>query len=75
MCGSGMEGEREDAQFTVAGIELVYQDCKHPTYNQHSVADSVPGLSIIDAFMNYGFSNVSQRLVKATGCSSVLKCT
>jgi len=75
MCGSGTEGEREDAQFAVAGIELVYQDCKHPTYNQHSVADSVPGLSIIDAFMNYGFSNVSQRLVKATGCSSVLKCT
>jgi len=57
MCGGGAEGYQEDALFAVAGIELVYQDFKHPAYNQYSVTDSVPGSSIIDAFMNCGLSN------------------
>lgn len=54
MCGGGAEGYQEDEKFKIAGLELVYQDFKHPVYAQHKQNEFIPGLSIIDALMNCG---------------------
>jgi hypothetical protein len=55
LCGGGAEGYQEDEKFADRGLQLIYQNFKHPTYQQSGAAGFIPGLSIIDALMNCGF--------------------
>ncbi|HUQ32924.1 MAG TPA: WbqC family protein [Pyrinomonadaceae bacterium] len=55
LCGGGATGYQEDEKFADRGLQLIYQNFKHPAYQQSSTADFIPGLSIIDALMNCGF--------------------
>jgi hypothetical protein len=42
------------ALFKARGIEVEFQDYKHPLYNQNSFATFIPYLSVIDLMFNYG---------------------
>jgi hypothetical protein len=55
MCGGGAEGYQEDGSFAANGLSLMYQNFMHPFYPQCNTDIFIPGLSIIDALMNYGF--------------------
>jgi len=55
LCGGGATRYQEDEKFLAAGIELIYQDFRHPVYPQVNATAFTPGLSIIDALMNCGF--------------------
>ncbi len=54
MCGGGAEGYQMDAEFSAAGIVLVYQNFVPTAYTQQSTQDFVAGLSIIDMLMHEG---------------------
>jgi hypothetical protein len=62
MCGGGAEGYQEDAAFAAAGIDLIYQNFRHPVYPQVGTKNFSPGLSIIDALMNIGVDEVRAAL-------------
>ncbi len=66
MAGGGAGGYQEDDKFSAAGVQLVYQGFRHPTYPQHKGETFVPGLSIIDALMNLGFDG-TRALLDSTG--------
>ncbi len=53
ICGGGAGGYQEDELFAEAGIKLIYQDFKHPEYDQGR-AEFTPGLSVIDALFHIG---------------------
>ncbi len=55
LCGGGAPRYQQDEKFAEAGIELVYQNFRHPVYRQRNTQEFIPGLSIIDALMNCGF--------------------
>jgi hypothetical protein len=63
LCGGGASGYQEDEKFAAAGLDLIYQNFTHPTYEQPT-AEFVPGLSVIDALMNCGFKETAD-LVRA----------
>lgn len=52
LAGGGAKGYQQDALFEQNGLELIYQNFKHPEYNQVNSANFIPGLSIIDLLMN-----------------------
>lgn len=54
LCGGGAEGYQDDELFHKAGLDVVYQNFRHPVYPQFQGGDFKPGLSIIDALMNCG---------------------
>lgn len=62
MCGGGADGYQEDPLFLTAGLELIYQDFRHPSYQQNRGKDFIAGLSIIDAFMFSGLVGVRKIL-------------
>lgn len=62
MCGGGAEGYQEDAAFSAAGVDLIYQNFQHPTYPQVGTKEFVAGLSVIDALMNTGVNGVRAAL-------------
>jgi len=62
LCGGGADGYQEDHKFERAGLELVYQDFCHPTYQQLNTKEFISGLSIIDVFMNCGFEGTEKLL-------------
>jgi hypothetical protein len=62
LAGGGAQGYQEDHLFREAGISLVYQEFEHPKYPQHGASQFVPGLSIVDAFMNCGFAGTAELL-------------
>lgn len=62
VCGGGADGYQDEAVFTERGITLCHQNFIHPTYLQRGREDFVPGLSIIDAAMNLGWTSVGQML-------------
>lgn len=62
LCGGGAGGYQEDALFAAAGIKLVYQNFKHPIYEQKGRAGFIPGLSILDALFNCGPDGVRAML-------------
>ncbi len=64
LCGGGATGYQRDDEFSEAGIDLIYQNYKHPAYPQANTAEFVPGLSVIDALMNCGFES-TQALIGA----------
>ena len=59
---------QEEEKFPQAGIELRYQDFRHPTYPQ-PVDPPVQGLSIVDALMNCGVAGTSE-LVERTALAA-----
>jgi hypothetical protein len=60
LCGGGATGYQEDERFGEAtGVELRFQNYKHPRYAQFCKNDFMPGLSIIDALMNLGATGVA----------------
>ncbi len=54
MCGGGAEEYQDDEKFRAASLKLIYQNFKHPIYNQYRQKEFVPGLSIVDVLMNCG---------------------
>lgn len=62
LAGGGATGYQDDAMFSEAGLELRFQDFQHPVYRQFNTAEFVPGLSIVDAFMNCGFEGTAHLL-------------
>ena len=62
LCGGGAAGYQEDHQFAAAGLDLIYQDFRHPVYVQAGHDRFIPGLSILDALMNIGFAGTSALL-------------
>ena len=60
MCGGGAMGYQDNSVFERSGIDLLYQNFKHPTYKQAGVEKFIGGLSIIDALMNIGRDGVSK---------------
>jgi hypothetical protein len=65
LCGGGSGGYQEDDKFTTAGIELRYQNFRHPAYPQVNTSEFIPGLSIVDALMNCGAAGVAGLLGSA----------
>ena len=63
MCGGGADGYQDPVAFQKNGINLLPQNFKHPHYSQIGAPEFVPGLSIIDAAMNVGWSGVQALLV------------
>ena len=59
LSGGGAGGYQDDKKFAEAGIELRYQDFRHPTYRQVQVDEFVSGLSIIDALMSCGIAGTA----------------
>jgi hypothetical protein len=64
LCGGGAGGYQEDEKFATAGIELIYQNYRHPVYPQANAKEFFPGLSIMDVLMNCGFED-TRKLVAA----------
>lgn len=62
LAGGGASGYQEDSKFHEAGIELIYQEFQHPTYPQSNTTTFKPGLSVVDALMNCGFSGTAALL-------------
>lgn len=62
ICGGGASGYQDDRFFAEQGIDLKYQDFKHPVYSQRGRTDFAPGLSVIDAAMNTGWQGVRRML-------------
>ena len=62
MCGGGAQGYQDDDAFAAAGVNLIYQDFRHPVYPQVGCKDLVSGLSVIDALMNIGVDEVRAAL-------------
>lgn len=63
LCGGGAGGYQEDDKFGRQGIELIYQDFKHPEYPQLNTSEFIPGLSIIDVLMNCGFEKTRELII------------
>lgn len=55
--GGGASGYQDDSEFIPEGIELQYQNFKHPEYGQGG-DKFVPGLSILDALFHVGFEGI-----------------
>ena len=68
LAGGGAQGYQVDDRFAEAGLRLVYQDFRHPTYPQQGASQFIPGLSIIDALLNVGFEGTAELL--RTGAAS-----
>jgi len=62
LCGGGAGGYQEDDKFMAAGVELIYQDFKHPVYPQINTESFIPGLSIVDTLMNCGIDGTRRLL-------------
>lgn len=62
MCGGGAAGYQQDTAFSAAGVDLAYQNFRHPEYHQIRAKEFVAGLSIIDALMNVGVDGVRAML-------------
>jgi hypothetical protein len=63
LCGGGAEGYQENEKFSRAGVELIYQNFKHPVYPQINSHEFIPGLSIVDALMNCGFEGTQHLII------------
>ncbi len=57
LCGGGAAGYQNDELFNANNIHVQYNNFKHPTYPQFNNQSFIPGLSIVDAIMNIGYSN------------------
>ncbi|MDA8235171.1 MAG: WbqC family protein [Clostridia bacterium] len=53
LSGQGARAYNDEAAFASVGIELRYQEFRHPVYPQR-YGEFIPGLSVIDYFFNTG---------------------
>lgn len=67
MSGGGSAGYQNNSEFDDHHIKLIYQNFKHPVYEQCSPG-FVAGLSIIDAICNIGIESVAN-LLNTSGSS------
>lgn len=65
LAGGGAGSYQDDGMFSRQGIELVYQNFRHPCYPQFNAQNFIPGLSVIDALMNCGFDETSRLIANA----------
>lgn len=65
MCGGGASKYQEDEKFEQAGIKLIYQNFKHPVYEQFNTKEFHPGLSVIDVLMNCGADKTHNLITSA----------
>jgi len=61
--GTGAKDYQNELDFHKAGIELRYQEFKHPIYSQKNTNGFIPGMSAIDLLMNLG-ANESAKLLR-----------
>ncbi len=66
LAGHGSRGYQDDEVFAGRGIEVRYQNYQLPRYPQVGIDEFVPGLSAIDALMNYG-RNAANLITAKTG--------
>ncbi len=71
LCGGGAGGYQEDDKFAEAGLELIYQNYKHPVYEQTNASEFIPGLSVIDVLMNCGFARTRELILNGAKFESV----
>ncbi|CAN0618936.1 WbqC family protein [Burkholderia multivorans] len=62
MCGGGASSYQDDDAFREANIEVIYQNFKHPVYEQGEGGSFHAGLSVIDALMHCGVVGVRKML-------------
>lgn len=62
LCGGGANTYQDDARFAEEGLTLRYQDFEPPDYEQLGSANTVKGLSVIDALFNLGFAGTASVL-------------
>lgn len=67
LSGGGADDYLDAAKFQQAGVRLIYQNFKHPTYPQHASEAFLPGLSILDTIMNIGVAETRRLLWKGPG--------
>jgi hypothetical protein len=63
LCGGGTSGYQDDRLFEEKGIEVIYQNFKHPTYTQKGSAKFTDGLSMIDTLMNCGLEKTREMIM------------
>ncbi len=56
--GGGAVDYQDNDKFGKAGLDVMAQNFVYPAYPQFNVSGFLPGLSVIDALMNVGFSGV-----------------
>jgi len=61
LSGDGAEGYQEVGRYEAAGVQLRFQEFRHPTYDQ-PLPRPVHGLSIVDALMNCGIDDTRSLL-------------
>lgn len=66
LSGDGTKGYQIDERFAQCGIGLLYQNFRHPVYEQPGTETFVPGLSIMDVILNCGVEGTSRLLEKAS---------
>lgn len=69
LCGGGSGGYLEPEKFAQAGLELIYQNFAHPTYQQGEHTPFVPGLSCLDALMHNGWTATARLLDAPAGAN------
>ncbi len=62
LSGDGAGDFLDKKMFIENGIDIQFQNFKHPSYSQLNSEKFIPGLSIIDALMNIGFSGTAKLL-------------
>lgn len=62
LSGDGSSGYLQEEKFAEAGLQLVYQNFKHPVYRQCQGEEFVSGLSVLDALFNIGFDGLKRIL-------------
>ncbi len=63
MSGGGASEYQNDKLFEEKGLNLTYQNFKHPYYSQANTKEFIKGLSIIDILMNIGIKE-TQKIIK-----------
>jgi hypothetical protein len=65
LAGGGAGDYQDDGLFARQGVDLIYQNFKHPRYPQFNTSNFIPGLSILDALMNCGFAKTKLLITRA----------
>ena len=61
LSGDGADGYQEPERYAAGGLELRFQEFRHPTYPQ-PLPEPVHGLSVVDALMNCGVDGTRELL-------------
>ena len=56
---------QDEGVFPVSGLEVLFQNFQHPSYDQHHSREFTPSLSILDALYNLGFAATGRMIRQA----------